>query len=321
MLARAFTCAIQEVEMNRKVLLVLGILGLCASAATATPPPTPTPQANQTPAPAGDASADLRELIVRLVPIGIFGQEEETKPEVVVGALPALFPSEMKLPAGARVLGGVSQGKSNARAALDASQAPDDVVTAIKQSLLAAGWSEPQMMMPGGFQPMQTPTSNALLCKSKEGPAVNVIAQAAREGDGSEVTLIFDTYEQMQGGYSPCNQPADIQMRMPKLPTLIHPRGVKSRSMGAGGGDTSYASYATLLTDQSVDKLRAAYDAQLERAGWTRTAQGADGPVAWSSWRFNDDKGRPQTGVLLVMAQEQNGTEMRNLHLQITMSR
>lgn len=310
--------------MNRKMLLVLGILGLCASAATATPPPTPTPQVDQTPAPVGDESAMLREMITRLVPIGIYGQnlDDEAKPEVTVGMLPMPFPAELKLPAGARVLGGISQGTSHARAALDVPLTPDDAVNALKQGLLAAGWSEPtQMTTPAGFQPMQVPTSNATLCKSKEGPLVNVTAQAAKTGEGSEVMLNLDSFDQLSSSFSPCDPPTGVSFGMPKLPTLVHPRGIRTRGGGGSGGDTSFASYTTLVTDQPVDKLRAGYDAQLERAGWTRTAQGADGPVAWSSWRFNDDKGKPQTGVLLVMAQEQNSAQIRNLHLQVTMSR
>lgn len=318
--------------MNRKALFALCILGLCASAFTATPPPTPTLQARQTPpataAPAlpaeTNSETNLRELILRLIPLGLFGVNDRAKPEVVVGQLPALFPSEMKLPAGARVLGGLFQGQSAARAALDAPQSPDEAVNIMKASLLAAGWTEPPQMTPGGFQSMPMPAASTFLCKSnsKGGPGLSLRAEKAAAGNGAAVQLTIDTYEQMPGNYSPCNpQAISMPNPPPKLPMLTPPAGVRSRGGGGGGGDISYSSYISLDTDQAVADLRAFYDAQLQRAGWTRTTQGVEGSVAWSVWRFNDDKGRAQSGILLVNGQVRDGTPTREMTLQVAVSR
>jgi hypothetical protein len=89
----------KEAKMNRKVLSAMCILGLCASA-TAPTPPTLQPAPAKV-SPVAQSEANLRELIFRLIPIGMFGNVGEFKPDVVLGRLPSLFPSELKLPAGA----------------------------------------------------------------------------------------------------------------------------------------------------------------------------------------------------------------------------
>jgi hypothetical protein len=67
--------------------------------------------------------------------------------------------------------------------------------------------------------------------------------------------------------------------------------------------------------------LRTSYDGQLQHAGWTRTTQAADGSLAWSVWRFNDDNGRAQSGIMFVNAAERKGKPTRGVTLQITVSR
>lgn len=319
--------------MSLKAIFSFAVLSIFASACTVRSLPiqapasvrqagTPTLTATAPKSTAADESVVLRELIVRLVPLGMFGQTEEAKPEVTLNRLPALFPPELKLPEGVRVLGGISQGQTSARAALDAPQSPKDAVAALKSSLLVNNWTEPPQMMPGGFQPGLTiSTTTAFLCKSKEGPSLSISAQPATGRVGAEIQLSVDILTNTPGEFTFCNQPEQpIAYAPPTLPTMITPDGVRAQGNGSSGSNDWYSSYTTLLTDRPVVELRTHFDQQLKDAAWTPQAQGADGPMAWSTWQFKDKQGKAQTGLLLVIAQDRDGKPTRNVQLQISMN-
>ena len=57
---------------------------------------------------------------------------------------------------------------------------------------------------------------------------------------------------------------------------------------------------AVLTTDLSPAELAAHYHQQLEAAGWESTQQAQAEGVSWSVWQFDDEKGQPWVGTLLV---------------------
>ena len=50
-------------------------------------------------------------------------------------------------------------------------------------------------------------------------------------------------------------------------------------------------SFAALESDLDLPTITAHYADQLESAGWSRTAEGRDGPQAWNTWAFRDGEG------------------------------
>jgi len=72
----------------------------------------------------------------------------------------------------------------------------------------------------------------------------------------------------------------------------------------AGSGrpesDAAY-SYVALETGLDLTALADHYAAQLERAGWSRTSEGQDGPQAWIAWTFTDGKSDSWTGTFTAL--------------------
>jgi hypothetical protein len=84
-----------------------------------------------------------------------------------------------------------------------------------------------------------------------------------------------------------------------KLPALRAPDGVLLRGgMGGSGGNDRQTSEAGATTKLSASDLEAQFAQQLAAAGWTKLAHGADGPVAWSTWKVPGDG--EWRGLLLV---------------------
>ena len=84
-----------------------------------------------------------------------------------------------------------------------------------------------------------------------------------------------------------------------KLPALKPPDGVVLRGgMGGMSGNDRQSSEAGATTKLSASDLESAFAPQLAAAGWTRLARGADGPVAWSTWKILGDG--DWRGLLLV---------------------
>ena len=68
-------------------------------------------------------------------------------------------------------------------------------------------------------------------------------------------------------------------------------------------GRTSRAySYVALQSDLDLPAITAHYATQLEEAGWNRSGEGADGPQAWTTWGFRDNKGHPWTAALTALS-------------------
>ena len=67
---------------------------------------------------------------------------------------------------------------------------------------------------------------------------------------------------------------------------VLSPSQVKGMSFNVDETSSS----ATVQTAIGMETLVRHYTAQLEKAGWTRTNEGESGPVAWNSWRVEDEE-------------------------------
>ncbi len=72
----------------------------------------------------------------------------------------------------------------------------------------------------------------------------------------------------------------------------------EARTTGGGYGGYSWEhdgaySFAALESDLDLPSITTHYADQLETFGWSRTAEGHEGPQAWSIWAFRDNEGSP----------------------------
>lgn len=288
-----------------------------------TPSPIASPAAPGTPIPRTDAAADemeaLRELVMRLIspPPYAFGDSAPPVPELFIGRVPPLFPSDLPIPEGARIVGGIARGEVNADLIVDAIQPPEDTIAFIEAKLLAAGWQTPTLAtQPGGF--VTVPFSSKTLCRSADGPVIYISATQLANGT-TDLRYGLQTFkDQHPGFYFPCK--AELPpgyMGPPEFPTLVAPQGARQYDMGGSGSQITQAQYVTIETELSTQALRKHYDAQLQQAGWTALESGGDDRVAWSTWSFRDREGKPQRGLLFVLQRDASSSE-KFVHLQMT---
>jgi hypothetical protein len=249
--------------------------------ATQSDPPPPAPSGPQPPSAAGE-------------------------PQLLVGQIPDPWAAELPLPDVARVAGSLVIG-DRVTVVLDCPLAAAGALEFYRGRLPAAGWTDPGPLGPhgGGFvHSGGRADPRALFCRGEGGPALWVIA--AERGPGrTEVRLELDTFAS-RPEQSPCARRRAMgyprrPMGLDRMPALLAPVGAEQRSEGGGGGDEQAYSSATVQTDLDLPALGAHYARQLERAGWTRTGEGADGPTAWSTWSFADDEGRPWRAVFVAL--------------------
>ena len=73
------------------------------------------------------------------------------------------------------------------------------------------------------------------------------------------------------------------------------------------------------MSDLEIAAIAAHYTRQLEAVGWTRHAEGQDGPLAWSTWTFQDDDGQNWQGWFFALrTSDQPGKYMLQVHAQWT---
>jgi hypothetical protein len=286
-----------------------------------------------------DEGALLRELAERLL-----GQPAPAPPGVMLppvrllpGELPPDLPITPPLPPGARLIGSVlrpvlygtptSPGPEVAEGVeivLDVPQSPAAVLEFYQQAFTAQGLTAPSAgrgFRPGGFLPSIGVTSSAFICRSDRGPFVELVA-LPREGQPTDVRLRVQPFPGPCGATFGPPGPPPLPPSDP-VPPLEPPAGVTVLP-GGGGGSPFLRSYdAVAVTSMSVGELEAHYARQLATAGWTRTAGGADGPLAWSVWRVPAEEPRPgempaageRQGLLFVL--EGPGADRRSLHVQV----
>ena len=237
-----------------------------------------------------------------------------------VRLFPTQLPPDPKIdlpqPAGARLVGSALRLRNGAAASLDAvidvPAGTNDVAGFYDRELTKLGWSPAPSRGPanqGGFVQAVVGTFRTY-CKGEQPPwySVNIFTPPSAPID-VRAHLEF-TNPNVPAGASfvgPCSaQQSGVQVGggLSKLPTLRAPDGVILRGgMGGSSGSDRQTSEATATSKLGASDLESAFAQQLAAAGWTKIAHGADGPVAWSTWKVPGDG--DWRGLLLV--NETNG--------------
>ncbi len=276
----------------RQVVLLLTLLLLAGC--TNLLPPREQPATEATPVAIGEDGA-VRELALRLLTPRYPGAPEPEEVQLLTAELPPSLPVEMPLPDGAQVIGSLVRGEEETEIILDAPQSPDEVVSFYKERLTTGGWEMPEAAgQPSGFVSSGV-ESGASFCQEEADVALWVYASES-ERDMTDVRLNLSDARN-----SVCNLrmgPGDLDS---PIPVLAAPRGARQMSAGGGSSGDAHDQSATLDTELSSAELATHYAEQLEAAGWTRQDEGAAGPIAWSRWQVEDDRGDQWHGLFFVI--------------------
>ena len=223
-----------------------------------------------------------------------------------VRLFPTQLPPDPKIdlpqPVGARLVGSALRLRNGAAASLDAvldvPTGTNDVAGFYDRELTKLGWSLAPNRGPmnqGGFQPAVVGTYR-MYCKGDQPPwySVNIFTPPTAPID-VRVHLELTNPNLAAGStyMGPCSaQPQGVQMGggLNRLPALRAPDGViLGGGMGGSSGGDRQTSEATATSKLGASALESAFAQQLVAGGWTKIAHGADGPVAWSTWKVPGD--------------------------------
>jgi hypothetical protein len=231
-----------------------------------------------------------------------------------VRLFPTQLPPDPKIdlpqPAGARLVGSALRLRNGAAASLDAvldvPAGTNDVAGFYDRELTKLGWSPAPNRGPanqGGFIQAVAGTYR-MYCKGEQPPwySVNIFTPSSAPIDVRVHLELTNPNAPAGGSYmGPCSaQQPGVQMGgLNKLPALRAPDGVILRGgMGGSSGSDRQTSEATATSKLGASDLESAFAQQLAAAGWMKIAHGADGPVAWSTWKVPGDG--DWRGLLLV---------------------
>jgi hypothetical protein len=239
---------------------------------------------------------DYGELVQRILGTPYSGPDGALQSQTVdlyPAAMPPSAIADVPLPAQARLVGSVVRNRGGKAASvdvvLDAQGSQSDVASSYERDLAARGWTPPanQKMapQPGGFVPSSV-TTYRMYCRSQDGPWMNV-SYFASAGAPLDMRIHVELSAAPMQGYGPCNPPPPGGPGpMPnRLPALGAPDGVSLRPTGGGGSNDRQESSAIATGSTSVAALESFFADQLLAAGWTRGERGAQGPIAWSTWK------------------------------------
>lgn len=244
----------------------------------------------------------LRKLALALLAPRFAHSEPTVEPQLLVGQLPPNLAFGIPLPEGARVLGSLLGGEPTI--AIESPLAPEETAEFYRAALAVEGWSEAAGpgFGRGGFVPSTSDhTTVIVLDRGEEGPSLQFMCYEARDG-GASVQISITAHVPM-----PPHLRARHMMRQHSmsqvLPAIKPPPHTNQQMRGSNSGPDHVDSRATLETDLDVPAVGAHYRTQLERAGWQLSGSGESGPVAWSTWTFNDDEGQPWAATFAAVRQ------------------
>jgi hypothetical protein len=192
---------------------------------------------------------------------------------VIVGTPPRDMPFYPKLPEGARVIGGITEG-SWFKILLETPKQPEEVLQFYREEMSKDNWSD--VGENGwGFKPC---LNRALFCNCMEDRSleVNVIEQC----NGTTKTGLTEVYLVI-GSSSWIDWACEKGASSGRLPLLRAPVGSKEIY--------SFGSISEIVTEMNASTLEAHYSAQMSAANWTLLDGGHDGPIAWSKWTRNQN--------------------------------
>ncbi len=270
---------------------------------------------------ATDAAAALRALAERLL-LPQYGRPDQPgvpSIDLLPGRLPGDLPLDPPAAPNSQLIGSAAR-RADAKplawdVVYDAPGKPADLLAFYQGELAGRGWTAaPVGGRMGGFQPTAMPVTNQPFCQQGGGSWL-MLSIFPRPGAPNDVRLHIEANSPGPCAGKPGAPPPDRAgpPGYDKLPPLYPPDGVQVFPSGGGGGSGRFTSEATATTDQGVAALEAHFAAQLAAAGWTRTAGGASGPLAWSVWTIPGE-GEWQ-GFLYVL--DGPGKDRRDLSVRI----
>jgi hypothetical protein len=224
-------------------------------------------------------------------------------PQILVGAIPAFLTGRLDVPVGARVLGSAFLG-STVVAVMSVPNAPDTIVSQLRNGLLLKGWKNAPAMPRyaiGGFQPAPAPPplgplTRVNLCADQQSITVWT---GTRHGSSVEVNFRVSP----AGNPSVCNMPQfpAAGMRLPPWPALFNPAGVADTRLGGDCSSTiggTSGTGTTFRTAMSAEAILEHYGRQLLDSGWT--TGGEKGAIVGRTFMRADSTGTPVDLTLSV---------------------
>lgn len=253
-----------------------------------------------------------RSLALRLLTPAFWSDADPQQMQLLVGQAPDAWPADIPLPDHSRIVGSLMRNPRMIEVVIDSDLDPAAVLQFYRDRLGATGWTAPHTRRhTGGFMHgYNRPRQAALFCRSKRGPSLEVSAARAKD-ESTDVRLHLLTDPQ----HSPCGQMDHARDTFELIPMLLPPTGSHQQGGGGGGGSDRVYSSATLESDLDLPTIMAHYVEQLTAADWTTVAQGIDGPMAWSTWTWQDQEGEPWQGLFFVMQWGAANNYFMEIHL------
>lgn len=219
----------------------------------------------------------------------------DSKSQLLIGELPKNLPVALPIPEKAEILGSIVYAGRGYQILLDAVQPSEQVEAFYRDRLKAEGWSPPRELPAFGGFASGNYRNPDLYCKSTDGPALSLTIHP-RENSFTPVNLTVNGGQQ---GQVMCRSPfPESDFPNSPLPPLYDPEDTEVVSSGSGGGGDQFYSSAGITTKLSSQALFSNYAAQLKKAGWTQQANGQEGGLNWSIWRFQDQKKQPWQAIM-----------------------
>jgi hypothetical protein len=272
---------------------------------------------------AGQLSAQARTIPEELALV-LLGGRGTNSANITVGELPPGFPADFKLPPNARLVGGLSAGRSTSSAIIALPGNTAAARTAVEAALTSSGWTarpaEPQRpqsgFQSGGFQ----------ATRETAGMVPQVYCSAAAQiGYSTWARTTEQTYVRLDhtpivpSRYNPCDASAvrNVFDNVP-LPLLRHPEGARQGSAGSGGGSDGREAHAEIEAAETAKELIDHYTPQMREAGWTQVTRNdaADASLATFTMRKDNRDWR----AVLIAVQFPN-TQSRDVSVRVSAPR
>jgi hypothetical protein len=257
-------------------------------------------QINQSPT---NDEASLHELALALL-MARYPYAAEGEPQLLLGALPPDFPADIPLPAGSRVIGSLVADKPIV--ILNTDQDDEAVIAFYEEQLAALGWIMPEPSLPerhGGFLESgpsivgRIPRQGTALYRN-DGPSLQISAYKTPNGHTRvQLTLTPNGAREWRRSHRNMGRPDEMYGM---LPPIEPPPNTQQYQGGGSMGSDNIEVEARIESPLDLSTLAAHYTAQLEQGGWQRINGEENGPVAWSTWTFENEDKEPWRALFII---------------------
>ena len=242
--------------------------------------------------------------------------------QLVLGQLPANFPTEFPLPVDAVIVAGVAYriepiDVEMYRVLLDIPQSPEALLDQYQVQLEASGWSQPEFIMDAssGFVSNSPPTDNGFLfCEDDEELSLSFFLVPQQDNlTGLDLNLFRlseeDTRCDSETSGFEADEPSTPMPLLTAPAGAIVQRGGSSSSGRLGDNDETITFSenvgATIESELSAEAIAQSYAAQWEAAGWVLSDSNESDSIIQSFWTFEDETGNAWQGTLTIESVEE----------------